>query len=134
MSHEPWHGPPTDPRPGETHPGEPGLPEPRAAEPTGMPPWLSDKLFDRRVVMVAGWLDAERASRAGGELMLHDADSDDPVELYLTDLDADLDAAITLLDVVELMGVPVQVRGTGRLRGPGVAMLTACAQAVERLC
>ncbi|HKE52061.1 MAG TPA: ATP-dependent Clp protease proteolytic subunit [Actinomycetes bacterium] len=127
MSHEPWRRPPTEPRP-----GEPGLPEPRAAEPTGMPPWLSDKLFDRRVVMVAGWLDAERASRAGGELMLHDADSDDPVELYLTDLDADLDAAITLLDVVELMGVPVQVSVAGRLRGPAVALLAAGDQRVMR--
>jgi ATP-dependent Clp protease protease subunit len=64
--------------------------------------------------------------------MLHDADADDPVELYLTDVDADLDAAITLLDVIELMGVPVRVSVAGRLRGPAVALLAAGDQRTMR--
>jgi ATP-dependent Clp protease, protease subunit len=93
--------------------------------PGGMPQWLSGRLFARRVVMLSGWLDADKAGRAAGELMLHDADSDDPVELHLTDIDGDLDAVITLLDVVELMGVPVKVGVGGRLRGPAVALLAA---------
>ena len=134
MNHDPRRQPPAEPRrPGEPDPHpRPGPPEPRLAEPAAMPPWLSDKLFARRVVMVAGWLDAERAGRVAGELMLHDADADDPVELYLTDVDADLDAAITLLDVIELMGVPVRVSVAGRLRGPAVALLAAGDQRTMR--
>jgi ATP-dependent Clp protease, protease subunit len=134
MNHDPRRQPPAEPRrPGdpEPHP-KPGAPERGFADHGGTPPWLSDKLFARRVVMVAGWLDAERASRAAGELMLHDADADDPVELYLTDVDADLDAAIMLLDVIELMGVPVRVSVAGRLRGPAVALLAAGDQRTMR--
>lgn len=109
-----------NPQPSPDRDDEPG----RAAD-GAVPHWLSDKLFARRLVMVSGWLDADRAGRAAGELMLHDADSDDPVELHLTDVDADLDAAITLLDVIELMGVPVRVSVAGRVRGPAVALLAA---------
>ncbi len=94
--------------------------------------WLGERLFARRVVMLAGTLDAELASRAAGELMLHDADGDDPVELHLTDLDGELDPTSTLLDVIDLMGVPVRVSVAGRVRGPAVALLAAADQRVLR--
>lgn len=94
--------------------------------------WLADRLFARRVVMLAGRVDIERANSAAGELMLLDSDSDDPVDLQLTDVEADVDAATVLLDVVELMGVPVRVTVAGRLRGPAIAVLAAGTQRTLR--
>jgi len=99
----------------------PWQPDPHSPPPPSSPPsqwhlvdsrqdWLDERLLDQRVVSLAGPLDAEAANRAAASLALLDASGDDPVELRLCDVDADLDIALTLIDTVDLMGVPVHAR------------------------
>jgi len=87
------------------------------------PDWLGERLLDQRVVSLAGPLDAEAANRAAASLALLDASGDDPVELRLCDVDADLDIALTLIDTVDLMGVPVHATCLGEISGPAIAIL-----------
>ena len=120
--------PPDPPFPRHT----PWLPEPRPTAPgpvsasamvVGVHDWLGERLLDQRVVALAGELDDETVNRAVATLALLDADGDEPVLLRLSGVSADLDAALTLVDALDLMGVPVRATALGALTGQAVALL-----------
>jgi ATP-dependent Clp protease, protease subunit len=111
----PWQ---PDPRP----PAPPTTPSQSAIINTG-PDWLAERLLDRRVVTLSGKLDSAAANRAAASFALLDASGDDPIELRLCDVDADLDVAFTVLDALDLVGVPLHVTCLGELRGAAVAIL-----------
>jgi len=125
-----WPRPaPFEPRPTPWQP-DPGPSRPLPATPsqwtvieTGHDDWLAQRLLDRRMVTLSGRLEAAAANRAVAALALLDASGDDPVELRLCDVDADLDTAIALVDALDLMGVPVHATCLGTLTGPAVAIL-----------
>jgi ATP-dependent Clp protease, protease subunit len=120
--------PPEPPRPRRT----PWLPEPRPAAPgpvsataslvVGAADWLAERLLDRRVVALAGAVDDETTNRTVAALALLDASGDEPVELRLSGVSAGLDAALTLVDALDLMGAPVHATCLGTLTGPAVAV------------
>ena len=87
--------------------------------------WLACQLFERRVVLCRGTLDAELAGRVAAELMTLDALGDDAIDLQLDCDGNELDPAFTLVDVLDLLGVPVEVTCTGRVEGPAVAVVAA---------
>jgi len=109
------------------------MPEPRPAAPgpvwasaslvMGGPDWLAQRLLDRRLVALAGALDADTANRAVAELALLDASGDDPVRLRLSGVTADLDVALTLVDALDLMSAPVHATALGTIAGPAVVLL-----------
>jgi ATP-dependent Clp protease protease subunit len=111
----------------------PWLPEPRPVAPgpvsanaslsVAAGDWLGERLLDQRVVALAGELDAETVNRTVAALALLDATGDDPVRLRLSGVSADLGSALTLLDAVELMGVPVHATAVGTVAGPAIALL-----------
>ncbi|MGH3983943.1 MAG: ATP-dependent Clp protease proteolytic subunit [Pseudonocardiaceae bacterium] len=120
--------PPREPRRTPWQP-DPGPPAPLPTTPsqwtivdTGQD-WLAERLLDRRMVTLAGQLQSAVANRAAASLALLDASGDDPVELRLCDVDADLDIALTLLDTLDLMGVSVHATCLGELTGAAVAIL-----------
>jgi ATP-dependent Clp protease protease subunit len=75
------------------------------------------------MVALSGELDAEAVNRAVTELALLDATGDDPVQLRLSGVRADLDAALTLVDALDLVGAPVHATALGTLTGAAVAVL-----------
>jgi ATP-dependent Clp protease, protease subunit len=121
--------PPEPPMPRRT----PWLPEPRPTAPgpvsataslvVGAGDWLAERLLDRRLVALAGEVDHEVANRTVAELALLDATGDEPVELRLSGVTAGLDATLTLVDALDLMGAPVHATALGTLTGPAVALL-----------
>ena len=125
-----WPRPaPFEPRPTPWQP-DPGPPRPLPATPsqwtvveTGHDDWLAQRLLDRRMVTLSGSLEAAAANRAVAALALLDASGDEPVELRLCDVNADLDIALALVDALDLMGVPVHATCLGTLTGPAVAIL-----------
>jgi ATP-dependent Clp protease protease subunit len=121
--------PPEPPRPRPT----PWLPDPRPAIPgpvsasaslvVGAGDWLAERLLDRRLIALAGDLDDETVNRTVAELALLDASGDEPVELRLSGVSAGLDAVLTLVDALDLVGAPVHATALGTLSGPAVALL-----------
>ena len=87
--------------------------------------WLEERLFERRVVMCRGFLDDALAGRVAAELMTLDALGDGAIELQLDSEGASLEAAWTLVDVIDLLGVPVHIVCFGRVEGAAVGLLTA---------
>jgi ATP-dependent Clp protease protease subunit len=127
--------PPLPPQPPEppAPPPSPWLPGPRpvpagpatasASLTIGVQDLLAERLLAKRVLVLSGELDAETVNRAVATLALFDADGDAPVRLQLSGVSADLDAALTVVDALDLMTVPVHATTLGTLIGPAVAML-----------
>ena len=84
---------------------------------------LAERLFAQRVVLLHGPLDDLTVARLSAELMTLDAEGDEPVTLRVDCGEAELAHALTLMDVIELMGVPVRAlvprSGRRRRRGRG---------------
>jgi ATP-dependent protease ClpP protease subunit len=58
--------------------------------------WLQAQLFERRVVLVLGWLDADLAGKATAALLALDARESRPIELHLDSPGGALEAAFAL--------------------------------------
>ena len=81
------------------------------------------RLFDRRTVFVTGELDDVAAAHAAAELMTLDGTGDDAVQLQLDSPGGTLEAALTLMDVIDLLGVPVRATCVGRVAGAAAGVL-----------
>jgi len=123
--------PPEPPHPRRT----PWQPEPAAPRPASPPPpgwslivdrepdWLTERLVERRLLVLAGELDRDAANRLVAELALLDASGDEPVILRLSGVSADLDTALMVVDALDLMGVRVHATCLGTITGAAVAIL-----------
>jgi ATP-dependent Clp protease protease subunit len=81
------------------------------------------QMLEARVVLAHGVLDDDLATRVATELMTLDAGGDAPVRLMLNSGGGSLSAAFTLIDVIDLLGVPVHATCIGRAEGPAVGVL-----------
>jgi ATP-dependent Clp protease protease subunit len=90
--------------------------------------WMQRQLFDRRMVLLSGALDNGVANRVGVSLMTLDATGDSAVQLQIDSSDGTVDAALALMDIVDLLGVPVHATCVGQAAGPAVGVLAVCDQ------
>jgi ATP-dependent Clp protease protease subunit len=90
-----------------------------------MPPWLEERLFDRRIVMLRGPLTGPVASQTAAALFTLDALGAQPVELHLTALDGELSAAFAIVDAIDAMRAPVRAVVPAQVGGAAVAVLAA---------
>jgi ATP-dependent Clp protease protease subunit len=88
---------------------------------------LAERLFAQRVVVLHGVLDDTTATRVSAELMTLDAEGDGPVTLRIDSGEGSVALALTLMDVIELLGVPVRALCMGQVGGPAVGVLSVCA-------
>jgi ATP-dependent Clp protease protease subunit len=84
---------------------------------------LRSRLFEHRTIMLRGELDAEVANVAAAELMTLDATGDSRITVHLDLAGGTLEDAFAVMDVIDLVGVPVHVLCTGRAEGPAVGIL-----------
>jgi len=97
-------------------------------EPNGA--WLEERLFERRIVLCRGILDEVLAGRVAAALMTLDALGDGAVELQLDSEGSSLEPAWTLVDVIDLLGVPVNIVCSGRVEGAAVGLLATAGRRV----
>jgi len=87
---------------------------------------LARRLFEQRVVVLQGPLTEAAATRASAELMTLDAEGDGAVALRIDSAEGSLALALTLMDVIELLGVPVRALCLGQVGGPALGVLAVC--------
>lgn len=97
---------------------------------TGLAPWLEERLFDQRIVLLQGPIDHANATRAAAALLTLDALGEEPVTLRLSARDGDLTAVFAVVDALDMMHAPVRGVATGELGGAAIGVLVA---ATERL-
>lgn len=85
--------------------------------------WLQDRLFARRVVLLRGPLHDETAGAVAAQLMALDGLGDGPISLQLDSPGGPLAAAFTVMDTIDLCGVPVEVTAQGRVEGTALGVL-----------
>lgn len=112
--HTPWQ---PDPR-------QPPAPMHVTSVPAPSSDWLTERLFDQRIVTLTGRLDSEATNRAAASLALLDASDDGAVQVWLRSVDADVDAAAALLDTLDLMSVPLHVHCQGVVASVALALLS----------
>ncbi len=95
-----------------------------------MPELLARRLFEQRVVLLHGPLDDLAAARTSAELMTLDAEGDEPVTLRVDSGEGSLALALTLMDVIELLGVPVHALCLGQVGAGAVGVVAVCARRV----
>lgn len=88
---------------------------------------VARRLLAQRVVLLSGPLDDFSVTRVAAELMTLDAEGDDPVTLRVDCGEAALAPALTLMDVIELMGVPVRALCLGQVGAGAVGVVAVCA-------
>ena len=91
----------------------------------GAPAWLDERLFDRRMVLIRGRLDAAMANQVAGALLVLDLAGPDPVQLYLSAPDGELAAAFAIVDAIDAVHAPVHAVVTSEAGGAAVAVLAA---------
>jgi ATP-dependent Clp protease protease subunit len=84
---------------------------------------VRDRLFDQRVVFLWGHLDAAVANQLAAELMTLDATGDGPVQLHIDSPGGTLEAALCLIDVIDLLGVELTATCVGQAAGPAIGPL-----------
>jgi ATP-dependent Clp protease protease subunit len=90
------------------------------------PPWedqLRARLFEQRTILLRGELTDAVATQAAAELMTLDATGDTRVTVHLDLSGGALEAAFAVIDVIDLLGVPVHILCTGRAEGAAVGIL-----------
>ncbi len=135
-------GPAYPGRPGEpAYPGEPGAPgNPGAPANPAVPrrrgpgdaaelsSWVQAQLVERRVVLLRGPLDDALAGEVAATLMMLDATGDDAVQLQLDSSGGPFEAAFTVIDTIEALGVPVHVTCVGRAEAAAVGIVAVGAR------
>lgn len=105
----------------------PTLHMPRRPEPVpppepdpGLPPWLAERLYERRIVLLRGAVTSGSASEAVATLLSLDALGPEPVQLHLAASDGDLDAVFALIDAIDNLAAPVHAFATGEVGGAAI--------------
>jgi ATP-dependent Clp protease protease subunit len=105
--------------PGRPDPELPGDPD------QGLPPWLAERLFDRRMVFLRGPVTSRSAGNAVASLLSLDAADAEPVHLHLASPDGDLDAVFAVIDAIDGMRAPVHAVATAEVGGAAIGLYTA---------
>lgn len=91
-----------------------------------LPEAMSDRLqaamFERRLIMLSGHVDPARAGDVVAGLLTLDALGDDPIDMRVDAHSDSLDAAFSLMDTIDALGVPVRVVCAGTLSGTLVGL------------
>lgn len=98
--------------------------------PTQWHEWALAELLESRTVLLDGPVDSDRALAVSAELMLLDGEGDDAVQLRIEAAGGTLDGALMLMDVIDLLGVPVQATCMGRAEGAALFVLAVCPERV----
>lgn len=98
--------------------------------PTRWHEWAMAELLESRTVLLEGPVDSDRALGVSAELMLLDGEGDDAVQLRVESAGGTLDGALMLMDVVDLLGVPVQATCMGRAEGASLFVFAVCPERV----
>ncbi|HEV3328035.1 MAG TPA: ATP-dependent Clp protease proteolytic subunit [Acidimicrobiales bacterium] len=83
-------------------------------------------LLERRVVLLRAELDTAAASELAATLLTLDATGDTSIELRMSSSHGPLDAALSVIDVIDVLGVPVHAVALGTIEGGPVGVLVSC--------
>ncbi|NJC74004.1 ATP-dependent Clp protease proteolytic subunit [Planosporangium thailandense] len=103
----------------------PGRPVPAPTVDPGVAPWLAERMFTQRIVLVQGPVDAAAANRVAATLLTLDALGAEPVRLHLNAPRGELSAVFALVDALDVMRAPVHATALGEVGGAAIGVYAA---------
>jgi ATP-dependent Clp protease protease subunit len=94
----------------------------------GVSPWLQERLFDRRIVMLSGYLNATAASHVTAALVTLEVAGPEPIQLHVSAADGELSSAFAIVDAIEAIAAPVHAIVPAQAGGAVLAVLAAAAR------
>lgn len=93
----------------------------------------AERLFKARVIIISGGIDQELAERVTAQLLAMDAESKDPITIYLNSQGGHVEAGDTIHDMIRFVASPVRIVGTGWVASAG-ALIYVSVPRERRLC
>ncbi|MEJ2502028.1 MAG: ATP-dependent Clp protease proteolytic subunit [Gemmatimonadota bacterium] len=117
------------PRP--TQPGEPNVPDEDEQEEGPRPTssrWtdsIRNRLFRARTLIISGEVNQKLASEVMGQLLALDAESDEPITVFINSQGGHVESGDTIHDIVRFVRSPVRMVGTGWVASAGALIYVA---------
>lgn len=122
------HPDPTEP----DQPGEPGIQPPQEEEEESPRPtssrWtdsIRNRLFKARTLIISGEVNQKLASEVIGQLLALDAESDEPITVFINSQGGHVESGDTIHDMIRFVSSPVRMVGTGWVASAGALIYVA---------
>lgn len=102
-----------------------GRPAPVPTAEPGVAPWLEERMFTQRIVLLQGPIEASTANRVAATLLTLDALGAEPVRLHLNAPQGELAAVFALVDALDVMRAPVHATVIGEVGGAAIGVYAA---------
>ena len=76
-------------------------------------PGLNDRLLKSRTVLISGEINKDRADEFARQMLVLDAESADPIYVYINSPGGDVDSGFAIYDMIRFVNSPVTVIGMG---------------------
>lgn len=82
---------------------------------------LNSRLLDARTIVLNESLTSSVAARISEQLTVMDAESEEPIHVMMSSVpEGEMEAGLSVHDLLQSLAAPVTVLGAGRIVGPGV--------------
>jgi ATP-dependent Clp protease protease subunit len=106
-------------------PGRPVPPPPTTPADPGVAPWLEERMFSQRFVLLQGPVTAQAANRVVASLLTLDGLGTEPVRLHLNSPEGELSAVFAVVDALDVMRAPVHATVIGQVGGAAIGVYAA---------
>jgi ATP-dependent Clp protease, protease subunit len=86
---------------------------------------VSQKLYEKRTIVLCGEIDADLARRVVEQLLALSFDSTDPITMYLHSPGGHVESADTIYDMMSFIPAPIRIIGTGWVASAGAHIYVA---------
>ena len=76
-------------------------------------PALNDRLLKNRIVLISGEINKDRADEFARQMLVLDAESSDPIYVYINSPGGDVDSGFAIYDMIRFVKSPVTLVGMG---------------------
>lgn len=94
-------------------------------------PGIAQKLLDSRTILLFGEINMDVAREITKQLLVLDAESEEPIKLYINSPGGHVESGDTIYDMIRFVNSPVKVIGTGWVASAG-ALIYAAAEKENR--
>ena len=91
---------------------------------TGPDP-LAEKFLKTRQILLSGEINEENADKVVRQLLILEADSDEPIYIYIDSPGGDVDAGFAIFDTIRFINAPVYTIGWGLIASAAALILLA---------
>lgn len=86
---------------------------------------LTNKMMKTRSILLSGEVNKQLAERVVRSLLVLEAESDDPIKVFIDSPGGDVDAGYAIFDMIRFVNAPVWIIGMGLVASAGALILLA---------